>query len=125
VPQDSLLLALADGDRANITPLLVSRAAEQGDPFAREVLDRTAFYLGVGLANLLNIITPEVAIMGDVMGSWSLLAPKLLDTVRSRAAMIPFEQMRIVPASLGLNAGIIGGGRAILDVLNEKARESA
>src|SRR5260221_2033442 len=118
VPHDSSLLTLADNDRSKITPLLISRAAEQGDAFAIELLDQTAFYLGVGLANLLNIITPEVAIMGGgVMGSWSLLAPKMIETVRSRAAMIPFEQMRIVPASLGLNAGIIGAGRAILDYL--------
>jgi glucokinase len=119
VPKGGLLLTLANNDRSKITPLLVGRAAEQGDPFAIELLNQTAFYLGVGLANLLNVITPEIVIMGGgVMGSWSLLAPKMVETIRSRAAMIPFEQMHIVPASLGLNAGIIGAGRAILDHLN-------
>ncbi|HVO42227.1 MAG TPA: ROK family protein [Aggregatilineales bacterium] len=117
-PEDGLLLALADHDRRQITALLVSRAADQGDPFAAAVLDRTAFYLGVGLANVLNIITPEVSVLGGgVLGSWSRLAPTLIETVRSRAAMIPFAQMRIVPASLGLNAGITGAARAILDHL--------
>ena len=117
-PEDGLLFALAGHDRAKITPLLVSRAADQGDEFATEILNQTAFYLGVGLTNLLNIITPEVAILGGgVMGSWPRLAPTILDTVRSRVAMIPYELIRIVPASLGLNAGITGAARAILDHL--------
>jgi hypothetical protein len=51
------------------------------------------------------------------MKSWPLFAPKLMETVLSRAAMIPLDHMRIVPASLGLNAGITGAGRAILEHL--------
>ncbi len=118
-PEDGLLLRLAGHDRTKITALLVARAAEQGDPFAVEVQERTAFYLGVGLANLLNIVAPEVAVLGGgVMGSWPAFAPILMETVRRRAAMIPLDQIRIVPASLGLNAGITGAGRAILEYLD-------
>ena len=70
-----------------------------------------------GLAGSAGLV-PEVAVLGGgVMGSWSSLAPIVIKTVRSRAAMIPIEQIRIVPASLGLNAGITGAGRAILEHL--------
>src|SRR5690349_21058813 len=76
---NGLLLTLSENDRSKITTLMVARAAEQGDAFAIELFDQTAFYLGVGLANLLHIITPEVAIMGGgMMGSWSLLGPKII-----------------------------------------------
>ena len=115
-PQGSLLLAMVAGDRAQITPQLVSRAANQGDPFSRKMMQRVAFYLGTGIANLINILAPELIVMGGgVMQSWSLLAPGILDTVAKRAAMVPVDDIKIVPAKLGLNAGITGGARLVLD----------
>ena len=62
--------------REQITPLLVSQAAQQGDPFAHEVMDRTARYLGEGIANLINIFAPQVVVLGGgIMGSWPLFEP--------------------------------------------------
>jgi len=115
VPESSLIMTLAGQDRAKITALLVARAAEQGDPFAIELQNQTAFYLGVGLANLLNIFSPDVAVLGGgVMGSWPAYEPVIIKTVKSRGTMIPFEKIRIAPASLGLNAGITGAARGII-----------
>ena len=119
VPADSLLLTLANHDREKISARLVAQAAEQGDPFAIDMQNQTAFYLAVGLANLLNIVAPEVAILGGgVLGSWPVFEPIILKTVRHRAAMVPIDQIRIVPALLGLNAGITGAGRAILAAID-------
>ncbi len=120
-PEGSPLLALAGGDRAQITARLVSQAAEAGDPVAREGMEQAAFYLGVGVANLMNILAPEVVVMGGgVMQSWPLLAPTLLRTIHARGAMVPFDQIKVVPASLRLNAGVVGAARGLLDHLEGK-----
>jgi glucokinase len=115
---DSLLLKLAEGDPNQITPKLIAQAAEKGDPAATEVMRQTGVYLGVGLANLINILTPEVVVMGGgVMQSWNLLAPQIKKTLAERGAMVPFDKVKLTQASLGLTAGVIGAGRAILDYL--------
>lgn len=114
-PADSQLLHMAGGDRQNISALLVSQAASAGDPFSQSLMERTAFYMGTGIANLMNIFAPDYIILGGgVMQSWPRLAPTILETVRKRAVMVPFDTVQIVPAALGLNAGITGAARAIL-----------
>lgn len=115
VPTDSKLLQLVQGDRSKITPKLVSQAAQENDAFAQSMMEREAFYLGAGVSNLINLLAPEVVVLGGgVMQSWPIFAPTLLETVRKRSGMIPSEQTRIVPAALGLDAGIIGAARGIL-----------
>lgn len=114
VPDDSLILKLVAQDRQKITALLVSEAAQQGDLFARTVMERTAAYIGMGIANLINIFSPQAVVLGGgVMGSWSLFAPKVMDELRRCAAMVPLAQIQVVPAVLGLNAGITGAARAM------------
>lgn len=112
------LLRLAGGDRERITARVIGQAAEGGDPVAVGIMEQVAFYLGVGVANLLNIFAPEVVVMGGgVMQSWPLLSPTMLKTVHARGGMIPFDRIRIVPAQLQLNAGVIGAARGLLDHL--------
>lgn len=114
-PADGQLLQMASGNRQNISALMVSQAASAGDVFSKSLMERTAFYLGTGIANLMNILAPDYIILGGgVMQSWPSLAPTILDTVRKRAVMVPFDTVQIVPAELGLSAGIIGAARAIL-----------
>lgn len=116
---DGALLRLVDHDRSRITAQAVYEAAVEGDSTALGILQQTGFYLGVGVANLLNTLAPEVVILGGgVMLGWSLIAPTMLETIRQRDSMVPFSQTRIVPASLKLNAGVIGAARGLLDSLD-------
>jgi glucokinase len=113
-PQDSLLLSLAGGDRTHMTARLLTQAAAQGDPFALRLVERVGFYLGVGAANLMNILAPDALILGGgVMQGWDAFAPSMLKTIHERGKMVLLDQMRIAPASLGLNAGVTGAARAI------------
>jgi glucokinase len=113
---DGLLLRLVGDDRSRITAQTVYEAATEGDPTALEILRQTGFYLGVGVANLLNTLAPEIVILGGgVMQGWPLIAPTMLETIGQREAVVPFSQTRIVPASLKLNAGVIGAARGLLD----------
>ncbi len=112
----SLLLQLVDGDAERITGETVAVAARQGDPVAQQIMDETAVYLGMGLSNLMNIIGPEVIVVGGgVMKSWDLLGEKMIATAKGRIGMVPFELIRIVPAQLGSDVGVIGAAKALLD----------
>ncbi|MBI1259473.1 MAG: ROK family protein [Chloroflexi bacterium] len=123
VPDDSLLLRLAEGEREKITPLLISQAAEQDDPFARQVMERTANYLGMGIANLIDIFAPEVVVLGGgIMGSWPQFEPTARRAMARCSAMVPlYGEIRVAQAELGLNAGITGAARAILATLAGEA----
>jgi glucokinase len=120
-PSDSLLLTLAGGVREQITAEMVTRAAGLGDPFSQALVTRIGMYLGTGIANLINILSPQMVVMGGgVMLGWDSFAPSMLATVAKRAKMVPYEQMRIAPAQLRLNAGVTGAARAIWDFCDGK-----
>jgi glucokinase len=100
---------LVEHDLNRITPETIMRAAEAGDAVAREILGRAGAALGVGVANLVTILSPDRVILG---GSVARLGAWLFDPVRAavheRCRAIPVEQVQIVPASLGGDAGVIG-----------------
>jgi glucokinase len=47
-----------------LTPALIAQAAAEGDAVAGEVMAETGFYVGVGVANLINLLNPEVVVVG-------------------------------------------------------------
>ena len=93
----------------NITAETVHLAAKDGDELALEVIAQAAYYLGVGVVNLVNIFNPEMVIIG---GSMADMGDILLQPVRQMVTERAFPQMaqavRIVPARLGNDAGLFG-----------------
>ncbi|MCX7992473.1 MAG: ROK family protein [Fimbriimonadales bacterium] len=107
---NSLLNALTEGDPAKITPALVSQAAEQGDPTAIAIWQEIGVYLGVAVANLINIFNPEiVAIGGQIAKAGAPLFESLHKTVRDYALPTLLQDCQIVPAERLEDAGILGG----------------
>jgi glucokinase len=105
----SLLLALAGGDPSKITAHTVFVAATKNDAIAIEVVRDTARFLGIGIANLLNIINPEIVVItGGVTQAGDALFDPLLAEVRRRAFRPAWEGVRIVPGSLPGTAGVVG-----------------
>lgn len=100
---------LADHDIRRITPETILRAAEAEDTIAREILQRAGAALGVGIANLVTILSPDRVILG---GSVARLGDWLFDPVRAailqRCRAVPVERVGVVPAALGDTAGLIG-----------------
>ena len=87
--------------------------AAAGDARARLAVEREAHYLGLGLANLVNIFCPEVIVLGgSVMGSSALFMGGIGDEIRRNCTQVPWERTEIRIASLGPQAGIIGAARA-------------
>jgi glucokinase len=109
VQPSDLLWELASGQPEQITARLVGQAAEQGDALALSVLDEVGRYLGAGIANLNNILAPQMVVLGGgVMGSFDLLLPTIEATLREQQYAASSESLRVVKAALGLNAGVVG-----------------
>jgi len=93
-----------------LTAEMVGKAAQQGDDLALEVIGRAAYYLGIGVVNLINIFDPDVVILG---GGVSKLGPLLFDPVRAMVRKSALTETQretpIVPAALGDQVGVLGG----------------
>ena len=109
-PRDSsILLALCNGKPGEVTCEMVGQAFAKGDRLAREVLDQTIEYLAHWLGNIIDLLEPEIIVIG---GGVSAMLKPLLKRIserlpgcceNQRACEIP-----IVPAHFGENAGIAG-----------------
>lgn len=99
----------------DVTPALVAQAAAAGDPLAIEVIEETGFYIGIGVANLINMLNPEVFVIGGgIAQAGELLFGPVRRTVAARAVALQARTARIVPAELGDNAGVMGAVARVL-----------
>lgn len=100
-----------------LTPALISRAAHLGDERARRIWTAFGRWLGIGVANLTNLLNPDrVVLAGGVAGAWPLFYPSLIGTVRAQALAPAVRPLRIVRARLGTRAGIVGAAVLIWEV---------
>ena len=95
-------------------------AAQDGDRLAKELIEQLGFYLGVGLANLINIFNPQLVVIG---GGVSRMGEMLLEparkTIRERAFELSAKAARVEVSSLGYDAGPLG---AVALALSELSR---
>ena len=90
-------------------------AAGRGEPHALAAVAREGFYLGLGLANLITLFTPDViALGGGVMRSRHLFWDTVQSTIRSACGFVPFEQVRLTPAALEPDTALVGAACAWL-----------
>jgi glucokinase len=112
----SSLGAETNFDLNKITPALIAQAANNGDALAREVLDETAMWVGIGVANLIQLYNPEILIIGGgISQAGDLLFGTIRRTANWRGKMVPATEVKIVPAALGDDAGIYGGAVLVFD----------
>jgi glucokinase len=112
----SSIPALVGHDLSKITAQTVFEAVAQGDPLADELVHDTARYLGVGIANMLNVLNPEVVVIcGGVTRAGDHLFVPLRREVARRAFKPAVEACRIVPGMLEGTAGVVGAAKAWLD----------
>ncbi|MCC7129653.1 MAG: ROK family protein [Anaerolineae bacterium] len=101
--------SLAGADLNNITPELIWHAARQGDPVANEMYELVGEYLGVAVSTILVTVGPrKVILAGGVAGAGDLLLNPIRRRIRLQVFMMPADQVEVVIASLGANAGILG-----------------
>jgi glucokinase len=104
------------------TPLQVAELAHAGDSAAKLAFERLGFYLGIGIANLINTLDlPMIIVGGGVASAWSLFADSMYETVRNfsvvyrlvaptQRAFLEENCTFICPATLGPAAGLLGAG---------------
>jgi len=96
----------------HLTSEQIYHAGLAGDELALEVFRRMGVYLGIGLANLINIINPSmIVIAGGVVNGWSLFEKHMLQQVAERAFPLPARRVKIVKAECGDDAGLLGAAR--------------
>ena len=107
--EESVLPELVGGELSRISAATISEAALQDDRYAVHVLTETAEILGTGIANVMNLLNPDVVVIaGGVTRAGELLFAPLRSEVRRRAFSRAVESCRIVPAGLPDSAGIVG-----------------
>src|SRR5271157_2470845 len=94
----------------------VVKRARQGDPQAREVLAQAGHHLGLALANLVDILNPQMIVVGGgVAGAGSLLLGPARETLRRWAQPLAAKQVRISRSRLGARAGLLGAAKLCFD----------
>jgi glucokinase len=96
----------------DLTAERIFTAGKNGDAVAIEVFHRMGEYLGIGLANLVNILNPEMIVIGGgVADAWELFAERMRQQVDQHAFPLPAAEVKIVAAECGDDAGLLGAAR--------------
>jgi len=99
-------------DKEGITAKKICELALQGDGVAQKAVEHESFYLGLGLANLINLFTPDAIVLsGSVMKSANLFLDGIKAVIRQGCRFVPAEKTEIALASLGDDTNLIGAAR--------------
>ena len=103
---NTAILALADGCPDAVKSEHVLQAARQGDALALKLIDETAYYMGWGIANLVNILNPEIVLLGTIaIAAGDLLLEPIRQTLSTFAMARPAEAVQVMPAQLAESLG--------------------
>jgi glucokinase len=113
---NSMLRECCMGNYYKISPEDIYRAAFEGDGLARDVLKEAGRYLGIGIANMINMMSPEAVILtGGLIGAWDIYIKEAIREASRRAFAGLVEGVKILPSALGgEDAGILGAAALIL-----------
>lgn len=100
-----------EGSIDNLSIKRVFAALKKGDAIAKEIIDETAGYLGIGLAGIVNLLNPQVIVIGGgiVDGGGGFLEA-VTATIKKHAFPSATEKLIVTRAVLGNDAGFIGAG---------------
>lgn len=109
----SSLHLIADSE---LTSAKIYDAAMAGDELSLEVFRAAGVYLGIAMANYINIFNPEMIVIGGgVSAAWELFAESARAETLRRAFQVPAQRCRIVRAECGDDAGLIGAAWLALE----------
>jgi len=106
---DSAALAGIREREGRLGARLVADAARKGDAASIAIYEEAGRFLGIALANAVNLLSPEAIILGGgVMQAKDLFLPRAEETMRDLALDEPLKYMRLAEAELGDRAGVMG-----------------
>jgi glucokinase len=108
--REKAVLPMADGQVDSITARHIVEAAKQADPFAVAILEEAGTYMGIGIANIIQILNPEVVILGTIaVHAGDLVLDPIRKAVSEYAWKRSADVCRIVPAALEDRAQDLAG----------------
>ena len=107
---DSAMRRVTKGNLQLLTIDLLIDCARQGDAAALEVMNETGTYLGIALSATLNILNPQMLVLGGPIGckAGSLLLEPTVREIERRTLFIPLSAVRIVSGSTETESIAIG-----------------
>jgi glucokinase len=118
--RESLLLQLHEGGPYKLSAEDIYRTALEGDGLAREVLKEAGRNLGIGIANIINILSPQAIILaGGLIGAWDIYIQEAIREASKRAFHELFERVKIMPSLLGDDAGVVGSAGLVFHGLEK------
>ena len=98
--------------RQGITAKRICELAQEGDELARQAVEHEGYYLGLGLANVISMFTPDAIVLsGSLMKSAALFMDRIREVIRDGCRFVPAEKTELMLASLGNDTNLIGAAR--------------
>ncbi len=111
----SILKDFNNGNFYKVKAKDIYNAALEGDPLARNVLREAGKGLGIGIANIINIMSPDAIILtGGLMGAWNIYIESAIKEASKRALKELYGKVQIIASTLGDDAGLIGAAHLVL-----------
>lgn len=103
--------------KRKVTAREVAIMAARGDELAQKILGEAGYYLGLGLANLVSTLNPEVIVLGGgVVDAGEFMLTTARETMMRWAQPIAVKQTRLVCSRLGAAASLLGVAKLAFDV---------
>jgi len=110
-----ILASILNSNPENSPIESVFEAARQGDAQVQEMLEERAYYLGVALANLINLFNPELILLGGIFSRGEdLFVEPITRTIQKMAFGGMGKNVRLQATSFGWKAGVIGAAALAL-----------
>ncbi|HOX02880.1 MAG TPA: ROK family protein [Candidatus Paceibacterota bacterium] len=109
--QKTVLTSMLGDDLADMRSGDLRKAIRQGDRFVERVIEEAAEYTGIAVANLINLLNPEVIVLGGgvIAALEDEMMSIIVETARDYAFAGSAKGVEIVASKLGDDAGIVGG----------------
>ncbi len=111
-------LRMKGNTSGEVTADMIYREASAGDVTARKALEETGRYLGVAVANIANVLNPEIVLFsGGLAGAADILIPVIREEISRRAFDVVTTDLTIATGALPDDAGVIGAAGCALERL--------
>lgn len=112
----SEVLALAGGNPSAVSGWMVLSAAKMGDKACAAIVEQAANYLGLGLANLVNLFNPSILVLDQRLNlAGDGLLEQVVKVVKRQALRYSTKNMSILFGGLGTEASVLGAGSIALE----------
>lgn len=103
------LRGMIDDDLDKMTPELVERAAGEGDPIARQVLEYAGFHMGIAVSNAIAALAPDIVVLGGgVLKPHGYYWEQIERVARAHCHVTDIDKIEFRPAQLGFESGVVG-----------------